>query len=91
MARKKKKQLPAQIIKRAIARRGTEGTFRAWCKRHGFKGGNVACARYALRLYRRGKVSSAIMEKARTALAFAAMRKGKKKKNKRKGRKKRKK
>ncbi len=84
-------KLPAQQIKKAIERRGTEGTFRRWCKRHGFKGGTAACARYALELYKEGKVSEAIMKKARTALAFASMRKSKKKKKKKKKRKKKKK
>jgi len=79
MARKKS-ALPAQQIKRAIKRRGTEGTFRAWCRRHGFSGGTAACANYALKLYKQGKVSRSIMEKARTAKAFASMRRKKKKK-----------
>jgi len=83
-------KLPAQQIKKAIKRRGTEGTFRAWCKRHGFKGGTAACARYVLEQYKKGKVSEAIMKKARTALAFASMRKGKKKKKKRKKKRKKK-
>ncbi|RLI83627.1 hypothetical protein DRP04_00950 [Archaeoglobales archaeon] len=79
MAKKKsKKKLPAQQIKAAIQKRGTEGTFREWCKRHGFSGGNAACANYALRQYKKGKVSKDIMEKARTAKAFASMRKKKK-------------
>jgi len=77
---KRKNSRPAQKIKRAIKRRGTEGTFRRWCRRHGFSGGTEACARYALRLYRQGRVSSAIMKKARTALAYASMRKKRKKK-----------
>ena len=75
-----RKQLPAQQIKKAIEKRGTEGTFREWCIRHGFKGGTAACANYALRLYRQGKVSASIMKKARTALAFASARKAKRKK-----------
>jgi len=79
MAKKKsKKKLPAQQIKAAIKRRGTEGTFRAWCKPHGFSGGTEACADYALRLYKKGKVSASIMKKARTAKALASMRKKKK-------------
>ena len=78
MAKKSKKKLPAQQIKAAIKRRGTEGTFRAWCKRHGFSGGTEACADYALRQYKKGKVSAAIMKKARTAKALASMRKKKK-------------
>ncbi len=77
---KKKKTGPLQKIKKAIEKRGTAGTFRAWCQRHGFSGGTEACARYALRLYRQGKVSESIMKKARTALAFASARKKKKKK-----------
>ena len=77
---KRKNSRPLQKIKRAIKRRGTEGTFRRWCRRHGFSGGTEACARYALRLYRQGRVSSAIMKKARTALAFASARKKRKKK-----------
>ena len=71
--------LPAQQIKRAIKRRGTEGTFRAWCRRHGFSGGTAACANYALRLYKQGRVSASIMKKARTAKALASMRRKKKK------------
>ena len=79
MAKKKsKKKLPAQQIKAAIQKRGPEGTFREWCKRHGFSGGNETCANYALRQYKKGKVSKDIMEKARTAKAFASMRKKKK-------------
>jgi len=77
MARKSKKK-PFQKIKAAIKARGTEGTFRAWCRRHGFSGGNEACARYALRQYKKGKVSASVMKKARTALAFASGRKKKK-------------
>jgi len=80
MARKKSRNgRPLQKIKEAIRRRGTEGTFRRWCKRHGFSGGTEACARYALNQYKKGKVSQAIMKKARTALAFASARKKKKK------------
>ena len=79
MAKKQsKKKLPAQQIKAAIKKRGTEGTFREWCKRHGFSGGNEACANYALRQYKKGKVSESIMKKARTAKALASMRKKKK-------------
>ena len=79
MAKKKqsKKKLPAQQIKAAIKKRGTEGSFREWCQRHGFSGGNEACANYALRQYKKGKVSEAIMKKARTAKALASMRKKK--------------
>jgi len=76
---RRKATLPAQQIKRAIKRRGTEGTFRAWCRRHGFSGGTAACANYALRLYKQGRVSASIMKKARTAKALASMRRKKKK------------
>jgi len=79
MARKRSKK-PLQKIKKAIERRGTKGTFRAWCRKHGFSGGNEACARYALRQYKKGRVSASIMKKARTALAFAKARKSKRKK-----------
>jgi len=76
---RKSKRKIAQKINRAIERRGTKGTFRKWCRQHGFSGGTAACARYALKLYRQGKVSRSVMKKARTALAFASMRKGRKK------------
>ena len=82
MARTKKNKKPLQKIKRAIKKRGTEGSFRSWCKRHGFSGGTKACADYALRQYKRGKVSKAIMEKARGAEVFASARSKKKRKRK---------
>lgn len=84
MAKKKKTKKPLQKIKRAIKRRGTEGRFRAWCRRHGFSGGTEACANYALSQYRKGKVSKAVMEEARAAKAFASARAKKKKKRKKK-------
>jgi len=77
---RKAKRKIAQKINREIEKRGTKGSFRKWCRRHGFSGGTAACARYALKLYRRGKTSRSIMKKARTALAFASMRKGRKRK-----------
>jgi len=81
-------KLPLQKIKKAIKRRGTEGSFRAWCKRHGFSKGGAACANYALRQYEKGKVSESIMKKARTALAFASARKKRSRKKKKRRRRK---
>jgi len=73
--KKKRKQRPAQAIGAAVKRRGTKGSFRAWCVKQGFSGATSACIARGLK-----SKSKAIRAKAKAAKAYATMRKGRKKK-----------
>lgn len=76
---KKKTRKPKKWMQAAAARmkkKGTEGSFTAWCKRHGFGGVNERCIAAAL------KKGGTIAKKAAFAKAARSVRKKKKKKKK---------
>lgn len=63
---KKNKKKWIQKAAKSMKKRGTEGSFTAWCKAHGFKGVSAECIAAAK------KASPAIRKKAAFAKAVGA-------------------
>lgn len=48
MVKRTKKKKWMQAASKRMQRKGTEGSFTAYCKQHGFSGATSACIAYAL-------------------------------------------